>query len=82
LGTTKIKGKYRKVVFTDEQMLLARGSDVFQGKTHRDFIDWLFRRQHKCTVTNHEFLVKRHILQGKACVIIVEGKIGQGLEFI
>lgn len=75
-GSKKAPGKYRKVVFTDMQMLQAQQSQKFQGKTHRDFVAWLFEHQHKMTVLNFEFLSYRYFDIGATKACEVTGQVG------
>jgi hypothetical protein len=78
----RLRGKIRKVVFTDLQMIQAQQNPKFNGKSHRDFVAWLFEHQHKMRVINFDFLTyKYHPLgQTKACE--VSGQVGLALDFI
>lgn len=78
----KAPGKHRKVIFTDLQMLQAQGSDKFKGKTHRDFIAWLFEHQHKCTVLNFDLLTYKYHMVGNTRACEVSGQIGLGIGFM
>jgi hypothetical protein len=64
-------------MFTDEQMYAARDSNKF--KTHRDFVAWMFLKQHKCIVEDHALLKYRYVTVKGVNVIKVEGQMGQGL---
>lgn len=89
MGAVKSKAT-RKIVFTDAQILAAKSLDQFRGRnvTHRDFVEWLFNRQHKMHVHNHAMLTYKYIRQRNNksevvhTIVIVEGILGRALTAI
>jgi hypothetical protein len=82
MGTTKIKPKTRKVVFTDHQMLTAKETGKFP--THREFVEFLFKR-HKVKVINHALLEYKYVKEKVGytnCIIQVTGVIGSSLGWM
>lgn len=84
----KVK-RYRKVMCTDAQMLLARQNKKFKPvpgtpklHEHRPFVEWLFRHQHKCVVSDHTKLKYNYMMRNRVCVIEIEGEIGPALQFL
>lgn len=84
----KIRRK-RKVMFTDDQMLLARQSGHFPDRPdlprlqqHRPYVEWLFRGQHACAVIDHTQLKYNYVTRNKVCVIQIEGEIGSALQLL
>ncbi len=80
--------RFRKVVFTDAQMMVAKNSGKFPdnpklGKLeqHRPFIEWLFLSQHKCRVVDHLKLRYNYMVNNGVTAIAVEGDIGDALQF-
>jgi hypothetical protein len=74
------KPRFRKIAFTDNQMVVARHHEKFKGKTHREFVEWLFLRQHRVRVDDHSKLKYHYKEYGGNFTIEVEGKLGEGLS--
>ncbi len=75
--------KIRKVFFTDLQMLVAHRSgkfDIEPGKQgHRQFVAWLFLKQHNCMVEDFTKLKYTYLVRNKTAITQVEGAIGHAL---
>lgn len=88
MGGVKTK-PFRKVVFTDMQMLLFKEKFYKDRKyTHRDFVERLFKSQHKMAVINHDMLTYQYVRQKNNksevvhTIVIVEGQLGRALTAI
>lgn len=71
----KPRPKIRKVMFTTKQATKARDSEKFAS--HRNFIEWLFKTQHNCVVTDFTKLVYDYGTVGQ---VTVHGVIGHALD--
>lgn len=69
-------GQERTVAFTDRHMLLCKP----KFKTHREFVEWLFKKQHKCTIEIHEQLKYYYYPWKGQYITEVRGTIGRALK--
>ena len=81
MGRLTVKGRVKKIAFTQDQMLMAKKMPKFIGRevSHREFVEHLFLSQHKVIVLNHELLHYTHKPWAGGMVFIVEGQLGLGL---
>lgn len=73
----------RRVAFTDRQMFVAKETGKFP--THREFVEWLFKEQHKCAVINHTLLEFKYVkpVEGQTDTITyVTGRIGISIGWL
>lgn len=54
MSRLKTARPFREVMFTHEQMFIARGTRHFES--HRHFIAWLFEKQHRVRVIDFDKL--------------------------
>lgn len=88
MGKIKLR-RFRKVMFTDSQMLVAKNSGKFPDQPgltklqqHRPFVEWLFKTQHKCLVLDHTRLKYNYMTRNKISVIEIEGELGSAIGFM
>lgn len=68
----------RSVAFTDQQMFVAKATGKFP--THREFVAWLFLKQHKCKIEDHLQLKYEHMEKSGVYVTQVSGELGKALR--
>jgi hypothetical protein len=77
------QGKFRRIFFTDIQMMAAHQSGKFditrEGMGHRQFVAWLFLKQHNCIVESFTKLKYTYLVRNKTAITQVEGVIGHAL---
>lgn len=73
----KVKALTRQIMFTEVDALMARDSGKFG--THRDFVEWLFKKQHKVVIENHSLLKYEYLTVKNRAIVKVTGQMGQGL---
>lgn len=83
MGTVKRRPLTRRVAFTDKQMFVAKGTGKFPS--HREFVEWLFKEQHKCGILNHTLLEYKYVKPTEGpgeTITYITGRIGISIGWL